>query len=403
MPASSLLPNPEEVLDQAALIDSPEALSAFLVENQGMEWMGFDTEFVGEKRYKALLCLIQVSTAKGYYFLDAIALQNHLQPFADLLGNPDILKITHAGENDYRIMYQQYGVIPRNLFDVQMAAGFLGYKYPLSFQKLVEKEAKVSLSKGYTVSDWESRPLNRKQMRYALEDILYLRPLQLSLTKKLTKLGRLSWAMEEMTRWEDLAFYTPDPFREALSNSMIQHLNVQEQIFLVRLYEWRRNMAERRNHSKEMVLPAKYISNIVQSIRQGREALKDHRRIPNHIIDQYWDIFRELYNRKVTDEERRLLSRIPESSTEPSHDTLMIDILYLLIKSYCTEHKMAHDLALPPGTLRTMKYDLEFWDDQAFSGWRQEFLGEDILKWLHHRAYLHVDLQDGQWKMYIKA
>ena len=149
------------------LIETKEGVQAFLDENQNIEWMGFDTEFIGEKRFHTLLCLVQLATENGYYLLDTIKLKTY-PGILDLFTDPKILKLTHAGENDYRIFYNQFGIIPVNVFDTQLAAGFVGYKYPTSFQKLVEKELGVFVPKGYTVSDWEERPFSPKQISYAL-------------------------------------------------------------------------------------------------------------------------------------------------------------------------------------------------------------------------------------------
>ena len=82
-------------------------------------WIGFDTEFIGEKRYFTLLCLIQISSPIGSFLIDPLKI-NNLRPFISLVENPNILKITHAGENDYRLLYQQYDILPSNVFDLSL-------------------------------------------------------------------------------------------------------------------------------------------------------------------------------------------------------------------------------------------------------------------------------------------
>ena len=155
------------------LIEDAAGLEAFVKENEGIDWMGFDTEFIGEKRFYTLLCLIQIATDNGNYLIDAIKIKD-LSPFFAMITNPDIMKISHAGENDYRILNQQWGIIPKNTFDTQVAAAFVGYRYPLSFGKLLDKEIGVRISKGYMVTDWQARPLKAKQVKYALNDVIFL-------------------------------------------------------------------------------------------------------------------------------------------------------------------------------------------------------------------------------------
>ena len=86
------------------LVETAEALEAFYHENKQTAWMAVDTEFRGERRFETLLCLIQVATAQGFYLIDPIALKN-LDLFLSLLEDENILKITHAGENDYRLLH----------------------------------------------------------------------------------------------------------------------------------------------------------------------------------------------------------------------------------------------------------------------------------------------------------
>ena len=145
------------------LITTKEGLEHFAQINADIEWMCFDSEFVGEKRFTTRLCLIQVATEHGLFLIDPFPLKS-LGPFLKMIEDPKIIKITHAGENDYRLLYATHGTIPKNTFDTQIAAGFLGYRYPLAFKKLVETELKINLNQSFTVADWEARPVNQNQL-----------------------------------------------------------------------------------------------------------------------------------------------------------------------------------------------------------------------------------------------
>ena len=138
----------------------------------------------------------------------------------------------------------QFGIIPVNVFDTQLAAGFVGYKYPTSFQKLVDKEMGVFVPKGYTVSDWEERPFSPKQISYALNDVIYLKGLWESLTAKLEKLDRVTWSQEECDKIATKEYYYINPHRDAFRNNAISNLKTQEQMFMIRLYDWRKKEAE---------------------------------------------------------------------------------------------------------------------------------------------------------------
>ncbi|NJL77079.1 MAG: ribonuclease D [Saprospiraceae bacterium] len=193
-------------IDDYELIQNESELAKFKADNQDITWMSLDTEFIGERRYQTLLCLIQVATERGLYVLDPLKLSN-IQPILDLIINPNVTKITHAGENDYRLINELYGIFPINVFDTQIAAGFLGYKFPISFRKLVEEELGIRLSKDQTVTDWEMRPMKNGQIKYALEDIIPLHSLWQRLTHKISTLQRLDWVQEETQRLEQKSFY----------------------------------------------------------------------------------------------------------------------------------------------------------------------------------------------------
>ncbi len=374
------------------LIEDAAALQQFINENKEISWLSFDTEFVGEKRYVTLICLIQVGTDNGFYLIDPLKVKD-LSDFFKMLEDPSILKITHAGENDYRLLYREFGILPKNVFDTQVAAGFVGYKFPASFRSLVEGEAGVYLRKGYTVSNWESRPFNPKQLKYALDDVLYLKGLWENLSAKLEEAGRAEWVKEEFAKMEKKEHYEIDLYREALSSNMIQHLSQQDQAFLIRLYEWRRSTAERKNYSKEMVLSGKLIGPILKNINSGRAALKNHRRIPNFVVEQYWDKFAALQKGEITEEERSALKNIPPSLPENSGQETPMELILLLIKMKCEKEELAQGLLFYGANIKRMKADIKFFDEKLSSGWRKTFIGEAMNHWMMNRDKLEIDFQ----------
>lgn len=377
------------------LIENQQQLDRFAEETRHVEWLGFDTEFVGEKRYTTLICLIQVTCPTGNYLLDSIKLPN-IQPLLDLIVRPDVLKITHAGENDYRLLYQQYGVLPQNVFDTQMAAAMIGYHYPTGLAKIVSGELGISLAKGYAVTDWEARPFTQRQLDYALEDVIILRPLWLSIQTKLETKGRLTWALEECRQLETEDYYKQDPYHEALTSNLITSLNTREQIFLLRLLQWRREEAERLDHSKNMVLQTKLIGPIVKGIKGGKQAMSDNRRMPDYISRKYADKWIKMYEAPATDEERAVLKRLPSSPNEDARDEILLELLYLLMKYRCIEEGISHALVMPRSAIRRMKNDPAVLDSLLGSGWRRELLGNEFVEWLHYYDKLDLVITGGQ-------
>jgi ribonuclease D len=350
--------------------------------------LALDTEFIGERRFETLLCLIQVATPNGYYLIDPIKV-SELTPFLILVEDENILKLTHAGENDYRLLNLYWGTIPKNLFDTQIASGFVGHGYPTSYGKLVEKEIGVAIDKGYAATDWEARPLKKKQLEYALSDVVYLYGLFQKLKNSLLKNNRLTWVESEMEKWESPNYYERDPHREALMNTLMQSIKPHKQVFLLRLYEWRRTEAQRQNYSKEMVLPAKYIALILRGIDSGKQALLDSRIIPNRLIETHWGIFQSLSQAKMTDEEAEILKRLPPLSKEDPKKDISMELLHVLVKFKCMESGIAPSLVLNKSDLTYATPGKDLFKLSTLD-WRREFLGDAMLKWLNDRGELAV-------------
>jgi ribonuclease D len=376
------------------LIETPDTLKEFFDDNVDVEWLAVDTEFIGEKRYEVLLCLIQVASPKGYYLIDPLAVSD-LSLFLQLLEDERILKITHAGENDYRLINNLFGTVPKNIFDIQLAGGFVGHGYPASYGKLVEKELNVLLDKGYAATDWEARPLKKKQLEYALTDVVHLYELYQKMTDKLLSNNRLSWLKSESMRWETPQYYERDPHREALMNTMMQSLRTQKQVFLLRLYEWRRQEAQRLNHSKDMILPSKFIAPILRGIESGKHALLDSRIIPDRLVTQHWDTFQKLYQKKATEEELAILKRLPPLSKEDPKKEVSMDLLHGLVKYKCMESGIAPTLVLNKSDLTYAKAGEDIFSNDR-NDWRRDFLGEAMLKWLNERRELDVAILDNE-------
>ncbi len=373
------------------LIDTPNDLDNFWRANKNAEWMGFDSEFMGEKRFLTSLCLLQVATRFGNYLIDPIVLK-HIDPVLDLIQDPAILKITHAGDNDYRLLYGHYGILPRNVFDTQIAAGFLHYKFPVAFKRLVEGELRTTMKKGYAVTDWETRPFKPQQLEYAIHDILPLHPLWELLQEKLKRAGRLDWALEECRELEQEASYAKDPHHEALSNQMMKSLNRSEQLILLRLLDWRTREAERKNYSREMILPAKYIGFIVKGIKGGKETLLDNRRVPVKLVHDHWQRFQDFAKREITVEEKAILQRVQKEDQENPREELLLELLYLIVKHHCLAHGVSAHLAFPRNALWKIQEDPAYARALFGKGWRQELFGEKFTQWLEQFKNLNIHL-----------
>jgi ribonuclease D len=371
-------------------IETPEGLKAFYEQNVGISWMGFDTEFVGERTYYPILCLIQVATVNGDYLIDSVVLEN-IDLFLEMIKDPKITKITHAGENDYRLLFQKFNVLPKNVFDTQIAAGFIGYSYPISFANLLQGELQVRLDKGPAVSDWETRPISKKQLQYALNDVIYLEDLWKGILQKLKAKKREDWVCEEFDKLQSENSYSTVPHKEFLANSLLSKINTTEKLFLMRLYQWRIDTAESKNKPKERILQKKLINHIVKGVKGGKTNLYNNRLIPPHVIDKDGDAFVRLLGQETTLDEKEVLTLISRNvPVKPRIDAVM-DILYLGMKIICSQNQIAPELVIDRSKFKQMKWDLDYFDTSLDEGWRKKLLGVNVLNSIKNRTKLKVD------------
>jgi ribonuclease D len=173
--------------------------------------MALDTEFLRERTYRARLCLVQIATQDGIWLIDATAAQIDLTPLTELLADPTVEVVVHAGKQDLQIFHDSYGVLPKNVFDVQIAAGFAGLGASLPYGRLIEEVLEVRLEKGESYSDWCTRPLTAAQLSYAADDVRYLLEAASVLKSRLAELDRMGWVAEEMRALQTDSSYANDP------------------------------------------------------------------------------------------------------------------------------------------------------------------------------------------------
>lgn len=375
-----------------AYIDQQAEFDQAMTGIQQSSWIGFDTEFVGERTFVPILCLLQVVSTTDIYLIDTLKVKD-LTLFLNIIENPATLKITHAGDNDYRLLNTLYGVVPKNVFDTQIAAGFVGYNYPAGFSKIVDKELRISLAKSHTVADWEKRPLDKKALDYAIEDVKYLPALHEKLTAKLERKKRTSWSKEESLKWENSDFYEVDPYKEALNSDYIHQLSQQEQIFLMRIYAWRRDKAMQLNVPKEQVLQSRHVSSIVRVIKDGHGALRANRTLPENAWRKYQGEWQILWKQAPAQEELAILETLPPPPANDPEQDWQMEFLYHLVKKQCMDCDISPALLLPRGDFNRLKNGSDDFDYSLLDGWRAELLGETLTHWLKKSGSLQLTWQ----------
>ena len=170
--------------------------------------LGIDTEFMGEGRYQPLLCLVQVAVeapdgSTTVAVLDPLDAALDPAPLAELLADPEIEIVLHAGRQDVALLRRVWGTDVTSIFDTQVAAGFAGLRAQLGYEALLHEMLGVRLRKSASFTRWDARPLSDEQVDYAREDVLHLLQLADALQATLADRGRLEWAREECRALEE--------------------------------------------------------------------------------------------------------------------------------------------------------------------------------------------------------
>ncbi len=358
-----------------------EALKIFAEDHKYDSWIAFDTEFIGERRDRTLLCLIQVSSAQGIFLIDCISITD-LKPFLDMVTNPDLLKITHAGDNDYKVLYELYRIIPVNVADVQIAAGFAGYKYPVSLATLLSSELNQKLDKSFTVIDWEKRPLHDNYILYAIEDVLFLKDIYDRLMQRIKDGGMLSWVQSEFNQLALLETYASPPEKEAIQAMYQSNFSLREKVMMLRLYRWRFDLAERTGKAKEKILPKKWVNMLAKQLKLGKTHLMNNRSISPNFIEANWKDLEKLGVEPNSSGELDIVKNIDtDSSGDPIHESLQ-ELVLSLVRYQCRLKGVDPAIVMPPHILRTLKKQINKTPSLLETTWRFDLLGKEFLEWI---------------------
>ncbi len=233
------------------IITRQRDLEALCASIDAADVVGFDTEFVSEDTFYPELCLVQVVTPDELAVVDPQAVD--VRPFWQSLAQGDRITVLHAGREELSFMLRAVGVVPKRVFDVQLAAGFCTNEFPASYGSVVGKFLGRQPMKGEQRTDWRRRPLTDAQINYALEDVRYLVPLYERLTQTLARLNRMTWFEQELADWIQTIVDAQDR-KDWRRVSGIGTLNARVLAIVRELWLWRQEEARRLNQPPKRLL-----------------------------------------------------------------------------------------------------------------------------------------------------
>ena len=235
------------------MITDTLTLSAFCKRMAREPFITVDTEFLREKTYWPILCLVQVGGAEEVAAIDPLAEGIDLTPLYTLLHNKNILKVFHAARQDLEIFFKLTGDVPEPIFDTQVAAQVSGMGESIGYEGLVKKLTGHQLDKSQRFTDWSRRPLTDAQIEYALGDVIYLHEAYQKLVADIDQRGRHHWIDEDMEMLHDAALYHTPP-EEAWERVKFRASKPIQLARLQRLAAWREQTAQDSDSSRNRII-----------------------------------------------------------------------------------------------------------------------------------------------------
>ncbi|TVT64739.1 MAG: ribonuclease D [Sedimenticola selenatireducens] len=227
------------------------------------EWLALDTEFVREKTYYPQFCLLQISNGALAATIDPIQIED-LSSLLEILYDTNIVKVFHSGRQDLEIFYNLWGKVPTPLFDTQLAASLLGLGDQVGYGNLVELVLSHTLEKGHSRTDWSRRPLDDAQLRYALDDVIYLGDLYVELKRRLQEQRREHWLQDDFDQLANPLTYDPDPKDAWKRIKGRQRLKGVQLAVLQSLTAWREQVAQQSNRPKRWILKDEVLADLAK-------------------------------------------------------------------------------------------------------------------------------------------
>ena len=186
-----------------------------------------------------------------------------IKSLLNVLENKDILKVFHDVGFDFRILKQEFSCNPKNVFDTQVAAAFLGIEH-LGLGALLEQEFGFKKDKKFQRVDWTKRPLSYAMLHYAVHDTSYLLSLKDILMMKLKEKGRLEWIKEEMIDLEKRDYTYHEQEYKDLSG--FRAMSKQEKAILHVLFDERNRLARKVDRPSFMIMSNKILLGLVVNL-----------------------------------------------------------------------------------------------------------------------------------------
>ncbi len=371
------------------LVDNHENYQQACREIQEANEIAIDTEFVGEDRYRPDLCLLQIATANNIFLIDPIKIKE-VNTFWNCLQNPNRVVVGHALREEIRMCTDSTETIPMHFIDLQIAAGFVGISYPVSYSQLVYHLFRKKLDKSETLTNWRKRPLTREQIEYAADDVRFLLSSWKLLKKQLTELNRIEWLKEETDQSIRLAVLEPSQLEKWRKLAGTQSFEPKRLGILKAIYEWREEKAINSNRPMRQILRDQLVVEIARKNPKQLRDLSSLRGLSRDILDELWLIIQAVMGKNP-----QVWPKQQTRNEYPHYIHILADLVQIQLNSLSHDLKIASNLICSISELRNFIYTYaeglpirqeSIWNTQ----WRSTHILPKILPFLRGEVALRI-------------
>jgi ribonuclease D len=361
------------------VITTQNELDAVVGELEKSEFITVDTEFIRETTFWPELCLIQMAAPGVTALIDPLSPEIDLKPFFALMANETVTKVFHAARQDIEIIFHLGGLIPRPVFDTQVAAMVCGFGDSVSYDQLVQKITGAHLDKSSRFTDWRHRPLSEKQLVYALADVTHLIDVYKHLKAQLERENRAHWLNEEMEVLTSHETYDPHP-EDAWKRLKMRLRKPQELAVVQAVAAWREREARERNVPRGRVLKDDAIYEIAQQQPRDAAALARQRTTPKG-----WErsatatALLEVVN-EALGMPKENMPKLPKVPPQAEGTSAAAELLKVLLRIVAEKEGVAAKVLASTDDIDRIAAEGETANVAALHGWRREVFGNEALR-----------------------
>ena len=377
------------------LINTEEGLISVVEKGISAGAVALDTEFVWEKTYYPILGLIQVGYPDGSVdLIDGVSIKD-FSALGRLLSDTNTVKILHDAVQDLVILTRISKAFPKNIFDTQRSAGFIGLGSTISLSELLKKVLSIRIEKSETKSDWVARPLSKSQIEYAKEDVCYGVDLMKAILKKADDLNYKKWLLQEMELYENESLYKEkDPFEISPKVKNSGAINYKQKTLLRSIFIWREISARKQNLPRTFVLPDEVVMKLVKFPPKSLEELKTMnlgRRFLRKFSASLWEAIDRGLHEDMAPLENGFSNFEKDDALEAQVDLALAFIKGLSLNAKIDSSLIANRARVTSFVYTNSQVEASLQDHPLSQNWRNEFCGKNLSKLLNGKGMIRVD------------